>query len=162
MYTYVYRKIYTLNGFSNRLKPNYFFDLFDITLHEISEEEFLNITSKNTKSGLTVKDGTHFNIYINKDEILARRLFTFYHELGHIVLGHFYGRSFVENKEKEANIFARNMLIPHLDFVKNPQKYELYKTVSNEALKVKRIFFKTDDYYCRKILEEENYICENY
>lgn len=158
MYTYVYRMIYTLNGFSNRLKPSDFFEIFKITLHEISREEFSNITSKNTESGVTVKDGTCFNIYINKDEILARRLFTFYHELGHIVLGHFYCRKHIENKEEEANIFARNMLIPHLDFVKNPQKYKFHKTVSSKALEVKLKLFDIDDYYCKKILKEENYI----
>lgn len=160
-YQYVYNCVYNLTSFKDFIKISDICEIFNIKLTVLTLEKLQNLYPD------TIDGFTHFNhnehcyeIIMNREVSEGRFYFTFYHELGHIILGHFSERKYIDSKlkEKEANVFARNLLIPHLDFAENPQKYKLYKTVSKEALEVKRKLFNTDDYYCRKILKEENYI----
>ena len=158
-YHYVYKCVYNLTAFKKFMGIHDICDKLDLKLTVVTLEKLQHLHPD------TIDGFTYFNynekcyeIIINREVSEGRFYFTFYHELGHIILGHFNARKHIENKEAEANIFARNMLIPHLDFAENPQKYKLFKKVSKEALEVKRQLFNNDDYYCRKILEEENYI----
>ena len=66
-------------------------------------------------------DCRKFEVYINAHKPRDRRRWTMAHELGHIVMGHFdvpeCGRTYDEWKEREANTFAEELLIPWV-FVK--------------------------------------------
>lgn len=158
-YHHVYKCVYKLTDFKNFMEIPVICEDLNIKLTVVTLEKLQHL-QPNTIDGFTYFNQNEkcYEIIINREVSEGRFYFTFYHELGHIILGHFSTRKYVENKEEEANIFARNMLIPHLDFAKNPQKYKSNSIVSGKALEVKQIFFNTDDYYCRKILEEENCI----
>ena len=158
-YQHVYNCVYNLTSFKDFIEITDICEIFNIKLTEVTLEKLQHLHPD------TIDGFTYFNynekcyeILINREVSKGRYYFTFFHEFGHIILGHFNARKYIENKEEEANVFARNMLIPHLDFAEDPKKYELYTTVSHKALEVKYRLFDKDDYYCRKILEEENYI----
>ncbi len=158
-YQHVYDCVYKLTSFKDFIGISDICETFNIKLTEVTLEE-LQLLDPDTIDGFTYFNYNEkcYEIFVNREVPTGRYYFTFFHEFGHIFLNHFNARKHIENKEEEANIFARNMLIPHLDFAEDPQKYEWDPTVSSKALEVKQIFFNTDDYYCRKILEEENYI----
>ncbi len=158
-YHHVYKCVYNLTAFKDFMRIPVICEDFNIKLTVVTLKKLQHL-HPNTIDGFTYFNQNEkcYEIIINREVSKGRFYFTFYHELGHIILGHFNTRKHIENKEEEANIFARNMLIPHLDFAKNPEKYELDSTISHKALEVKRRLFNNDDYYCKKVLEEENYI----
>ncbi len=68
-------------------------------------------------SGMLVNLGDSATIGFNPDHSWVRRRFTIAHELGHLYLGHTCGGDQNDNKEKEANQFAAELLVP-LAFIK--------------------------------------------
>ncbi|MDK4497941.1 ImmA/IrrE family metallo-endopeptidase [Fusobacterium necrophorum] len=103
-----------------------------IKLHPYNDfqDEFMKISN----DGYTIYDGKNFHIFYNN--MMGKRIrFTLGHELGHIVLGHFLikdkhlSQEFLDDLEKEANIFSRNVNIPAV-------KVETYRMLyGDEALK---------------------------
>lgn len=74
-----------------------------------------------SKDGFTKYKNNKYYIFLNKDIPEKRQRFTIAHELGHIFLGHFKCGNFPfliansgidEQKEREANLFARLLLAP--------------------------------------------------
>ncbi len=85
-------------------------------------------------------------IYINTDDVPARKQFTIAHELGHIFLGHRnYGVLFrithenamYSKDEKEANSFAANLLMPEFMIIEYLKKYDFTKV---DYMKMSKIF----------------------
>jgi Zn-dependent peptidase ImmA (M78 family) len=101
----------------------------------------------NTVSGLMVRitdlDHEHTSIGFNANEPWCRRRFTIAHEIGHLLMGHTCEFGANDNKEKEADCFAAELLIPKsllkTDFLKNknvPALSDMYK-VSQQAMSIK-------------------------
>lgn len=119
------------------------FKLLDLLKEELSiqlhpYDDFQDEFTKISNDGYTIYDGKNFHIFYNN--MMGKRVrFTLGHELGHIVLGHFLikdkhlSQEFLDDLEKEANIFSRNINIPAV-------KVETYRILfGDEAL---RYFFE--------------------
>lgn len=166
-YSVVYKKVYQFNEFKNVVD---YFEILEYIGAQIifcNNEKFLLMKNREkeileTIDGYTRITKKGYEIIINKDIIFTRKMFTIFHELGHIILQHFTKRRFLsENqKEKEANVFARNMLIPHLKYIDNLNSKDrifneyLKENVSKKALEVKEKIFLIDSYYVDKVLKE--------
>ena len=100
-------------------------------------------------SGLLVRcndlDGEYYAIGFNQNEPWCRRRFTIAHEIGHMLFGHvcFKNKGLKDDNEKEADVFAAELLIPTTlikkDFQKLPDVPQLSKLyrVSAEAMGIK-------------------------
>lgn len=100
-------------------------------------------------SGLLVRcselDTEYYAIGFNQNEPWCRRRFTIAHEIGHLLFGHTCSKDkgLKDNNEKEADVFAAELLIPtgliKKDFLKSPSIPELSKLyrVSEQAMGIK-------------------------
>lgn len=115
-----------------------------------------------SKDGFSVNQDGRYYIFYNKDAYSRRITFTLAHELGHIVLKH---HELVGTKvlmsggcgvaEDQANIFARNILMPPqatkalLPFDVNHDQYKYYN-VSKEMYDLRIRFLDQDIYWMSK------------
>jgi len=78
---------------------------------------------ENHVSGFLIQEQDLSAIAYNSTHHIHRQRFTVAHEIGHLLLGHniIDEGSVTETEEKEANIFASELLMP-LDFLKNDIK----------------------------------------
>lgn len=166
----IYKIVYKINEFQTILNPYSFAKDFDIDIIELNEKEFnYNMLINNcpyTMDGYCVYKDNKFTIYINNGKPKTRINFTLWHEIGHIFLKHFSENMGLDEdtKEKHANCFARNMLIPHVLYEqyyiwkyprdKSMLKFQEYLAcnVSDGAIYVKSGFYNIDYYYCYKFL----------
>ena len=98
-------------------------------------------------SGITVTENSFENevvtIGFNEKHPWCRRRFTICHEIGHLILGHTCIRNSSDHGEKEADMFANELLIPtkfiKADFAKTPDIQALAKLyrVSAAAITIK-------------------------
>lgn len=146
----------------------------NIVLHEYTDFDDL---SKVSLDGFTVYDGKNFNIFYNNQRGL-RIKFTLGHELGHIVLGHFFmegvtmSTNIRSELEKEANIFSRCINFPAKiidshriifgDYL--VKTYLLSKGFSKEFIDtsfnwieedLRRLVYPSNDYYSEVIKSEQ-------
>lgn len=101
----------------------------------------------NNISGITVTEKSFENevitIGFNEKHPWCRRRFSIGHEIGHLFLGHTCGRDSSDHREKEADIFANELLVPtsfiKADFAKTPDIQTLAKLyrVSTAAMTIK-------------------------
>ncbi len=168
-YNYVFEIIYAINGFTSVVPCMELIQDINVKLIPFSSKDFKLIASSykaNTIDGFTLKqpDGT-YEIAFNKDMIMPRIKMTIYHELGHIYLKHFSERSFIlENeKEKEANVFASHLLLPHSllhdyrDGYMNEHFDEfLRNSVSNQALEIRCCTYELDQKRIERVLANKN------
>lgn len=101
----------------------------------------------NNISGLTMTENSFeqevVTIGFNEKHPWCRRRFTICHEIGHLILGHTCIRNSSDHGEKEADIFANELLIPtkliKADFAKTPDIQALAKLyrVSAAAMTIK-------------------------
>lgn len=124
------------------LSDNYiiepFVNVFDIANGEGISIEYRKMPQGNTDvSGFF--DSTTRTIYVNVDNSIARRTYTVAHELGHYFLKHkpdeygLYRRNnsyngIKEQKEKEADYFAANLLMPESMIRKELKEYPFLKS----------------------------------
>ncbi|QCT41101.1 ImmA/IrrE family metallo-endopeptidase [Candidatus Saccharibacteria bacterium oral taxon 488] len=127
---------------SKVLSDNYiiepFVNVFDIANGEGISIEYRKMPQGNTDvSGFF--DSTTRTIYVNVDNSIARRTYTVAHELGHYFLEHkpdeygLYRRNnsydeIKEQKEKEADCFAANLLMPENMIRKELREYPFLKS----------------------------------
>ena len=75
----------------------------------------------NNISGLTMTENSFeqeiVTIGFNEKHPWCRRRFTLGHEIGHLILGHVCSRSSADHGEREADIFANELLVP-TEFIK--------------------------------------------
>ena len=70
----------------------------------------------------TRKEGDKYIFTLPKNTILERNRYIMAHEFGHIILGHsikdmrFYGGAEILDKDRQANIFAAEFLMPEKEF----------------------------------------------
>lgn len=103
----------------------------------------------NNISGLTMTENSFeqevVTIGFNEKHPWCRRRFTLGHEIGHLILGHVCSHSSADHGEKEADVFASELLIPtkliKADFAKIPDIQTLAKLyrVSTAAMTIKLI-----------------------
>lgn len=88
-------------------------------------------------------DYEHATIGFNENHPWCRRRFTICHEIGHLLLGHACNSGLDDHSEREANVFANELLIPtsliKIDFKKTPSIETLAKLyrVSTAAMTIK-------------------------
>lgn len=128
---------------------------FDIEKCEISEE------------GYTIYENGIFTIYYNYLKLEERKCFTLGHEIGHIILNHHVlhkkdlicdNFTVVNELEKEANCFSRNLLAP----AKVIYELQEYKGNSLNVNDVKNIFNVSTEFSKNRIgwvLEKDNKYC---
>lgn len=155
-YLDVYKTVYNINEFKEILNPFEFCKDYniDIVLKDFSENEYLQSISKD---GFVKIINNKYTIYLNSASYIKRLNFTLWHEIGHIFLGHFKTKKDIpyEDKEKEANIFARNMLIPHIFFNTYKNNKYFYENVSLEACRIKEDMNDIDNLYATIILDHD-------
>lgn len=108
-------------------------------------------------------ENNKIKIIYNDDLPKGRVMFSKWHELGHIYLGHFNKDINSKLQEIEANIFARLMIIPHRDFkidYKTKSKDEILKkyNISKKVYDIKVEYMSTDDFYFEILNDSE--ICK--
>ena len=163
----------TINNFYNRaMVPNIYNDLPNVAPLEkyiqqtkwklvIYDDEKLKEVSKD---GFTIYKDGNYNIFISKFENKTKRnRFTLAHEVGHIVLNHHkllknnlirFNESAKNVFERQANIFAENILMPvHLvDKFKYEDDDALSRIfeVSKSMIIVRKSHLDRDRYYIKK------------
>lgn len=126
---------------SKVLSDNHIIEPF-VNVFDIADEAGLSIEYRKMPQGNTDVSGFFDSktrtIYVNVDNSIARRTYTVAHELGHYFLGHqpdeygLYRRNnsysgTKEEKEKEADCFAANLLMPENMIRKELREYPFLK-----------------------------------
>lgn len=126
---------------SKVLSDNHIIEPF-VNVFDIAAEAGLSIEYRKMPQGNTDVSGFFDSktntIYVNVDNSIARRTYTVAHELGHYFLGHkpdeygLYRRNnsysgTKEQKEKEADCFAANLLMPEDMIRKELKEYPFLK-----------------------------------
>ncbi len=112
-----------------------------------------------SKDGFSFFDRGEYAIFINEKIPATRKKFTLAHEIGHIYLGHHkalkaQALGYTSPKksrrkwEIEANIFARNILIP-IDAAKRWKRYSVFQKatifgLSEEAVRLRYLYLERD------------------
>jgi len=127
---------------SKVLSDNHIIEPF-VNVFDIADEAGLSIEYRKMPQGNTDVSGFFDSktrtIYVNVDNSIARRTYTVAHELGHYFLGHqpdeygLYRRNnsysgTKEEKEKEADCFAANLLMPEGMVRKELKEYPFLKS----------------------------------
>lgn len=148
----------------NRTYPHFcylgaesFFSSLDIPLipYEERRKELIEIS----EDGFSFFDRGEYAAFINEKNLPTRQKFTIAHEIGHIYLGHHkalraqaLSYTSPENAKKqwetEANIFARNILIP-VDAATRWKKYSNFEKatifgVSEESVRLRYLYLRSD------------------
>lgn len=166
-YINVYKKVYQMNSFNKVVNIDNLLEILNIDLNIVNNEIFQEIKkdfSDNeniiyTNDGFSYMDKNNKCIILNDINNKKRMNFTLFHEIGHFVLKHFSENIDLNDniKEIEANIFARNMLIPHLKYkyLYNDKTFSEYinNNVSRSVLRIKKFFYNTDNFYVNSILD---------
>ena len=123
------------------LSDNYIIEPF-VNVFDIANGEGISIEYRKMPQGNTDVSGFFDSktntIYVNVDNSIARRTYTVAHELGHYFLGHkpdeygLYRRNnsysgTKKQKEKEADCFAANLLMPEDMIRKELKEYPFLK-----------------------------------